>query len=331
MNYKIPFVNFGAQYLQHRDEYDWAIKNCLLNGKLILQEQLEEFEENLAKRLGMRYAVGVGNGTDALILALKSKGYSDDKILTSPYTFKATHEAIRHNGFSVVFRDIDSNRLAEDVHIPVHIEGMVAHSDKAILEDAAQAIGAEGVGYSGTFTLSFYPAKILGGFGDGGAVVTNDIDVANKVRLYRHHWQTNVKEEVAYNSRLDNVQAAFLNVKLKYLDEILARRKEIAEKYLKAFKKLPIGLPYNQPGRVWQDFVLQVSQPERLAGFLKERGIQTLGYGMTPPPVAWGLDKSCSNTEKLYAEMIRLPLNETLTNENIEEIISAVKEFYATK
>ena len=324
---KIPFVNFGAQYLAHKEEYDEAIHKCLEKGKLILQEDVGEFEENLAKKLGMKYAVGVNSGTDALFLALIAKGVKDKEFIsTSGYTFKATIEAIKNNGVYPYITDISEDRIAKDVNLPVHIEGMVCKSENAIIEDACQAIGAKGVGYSGTACYSFYPAKILGGFGDGGAVVTNDKDIYERIKLLRHHWQTNKDEKFAYNSRLDNVQAAFLNVKLKYLDEILIRREEIAEKY-KELKDI-VGLPIYQDGRVWQDYVIRVSDPKRLADYLAEQGIQTLGVGMTPPHIALNLGIELPNVEKLYKEMLRLPCNETLTNEEVGYIIEKVKEFY---
>jgi len=323
---KVPFVNFGAQYRAHKEEYDEAINRCLEGGKLVLQEDLERFEANLAKRLDMKYAVGVANGTDALILALKAKGIENRYVSTPGYTFKATQEAVVHTGNALSIVDIDEHRLAPYVQIPVHIEGMVCQSPSAIIEDGAQAIGADGVGYSGTFTLSFYPAKILGCFGDGGAVLTDDKDVADKVKLLRHHWQTDQEEQYAHNSRLDNVQAAFLDVRLKYLDEILARRAEIAEKY----KELQgiVELPYYQEGRVWQDYVIEAADPLGLVEFLKQNGIETLGYNMVPPHIAQNLGIELPNTERLYARMLRLPLNETLTDEQIDYVISKVKEFY---
>ena len=323
----IPFVNFGQQYLDHKEEYDEAIFRCLKTGKLILQEDLEKFEHNLAEKLGMKYAVGVANGTDALVIALRSKRIESRTLKVPGYTFKATMEAPFHSENSFSIEDVGEDRMNHEVEIPVHIEGMVNVSKNAIIEDGAQAIGAKGVGYSGTYTLSFYPAKILGCFGDGGAIMTDDKDVYLKAKLLRHHWQTDVMEKVGYNSRLHNVQAAFLDVKLKYLDEILARRAEIARMYNKGLKKLPIGLPYNQPGRVWQDYVITVKNPDKLKRFLAENGIQTLGSGMVPPHKAFGTGDTLPNTEKLYSEMLRLPCNETLSNEQIEYIIDTIKQY----
>lgn len=325
MEYKVPFVNFGAQYRAHRDEYDTAIQDCLNSGKLVLQDQLATFEKNLAKRLGMKYAVGVNSGTDALILALKAKEITGQKITTSAYTFKATMEAIAHTGNTPVPVDINF-RLAPEVMLPVHIEGMTSYSKEAIMEDAAQAIGGKGIGYTGTIALSFYPAKILGTIGDGGAVVTDDENIYEKVKLLRHHWQTDSNERFAYTSRLDNVKAAFLDVKLKYLDEMLNRRREIAEKYAELVDV--VDLPIYQSGRVWQDYVIRTKEPKKLAEYLTGVGIQTLGVGLVPPHRALNLPGEFPETDRLYQEMMRLPCNETLTDEQVEYVIKHVKEYF---
>lgn len=324
---KVPFVNFGEQYRMHKKEYDEAIHRCLEQGKFILQEDLEEFEENLADFLGMKHAIGVGNGTDALTLALEAMQPVPRVMTATDYTFKATHEAIYFAGATVARADINPETRMPDgpVDIAVHIEGMVSHSKGAILEDAAQGIGAKGVGYTGTATYSFYPAKILGCFGDGGAVVTNSDEVARRVRLLRHHWQTDNREMYGYNSRLDNVQAAFLNVKLKYLPEILERREEIAEKY-RALEG-HVELPYYQEGRVWQDYVVRSPHVKQLVRHLKNHGIQTLGSGMTPPHKAMGSQENLPNSIALYETMFRLPCNETLTDEQIDYVIKTVQDY----
>lgn len=328
---KVPFVDFGAQFEAHREEYLESITKVLENGKLILQEEGEKFEENLAKFLGFKYAVGVADGTNAIILALKALEVKERSIWVSDYTFKATHEAVVHTNNLLLRRDIDKDRLAyhySSPNIPVHIEGMVAEvNEYSLLEDAAQAFGAKGVGTSGIATYSFYPAKILGGLGDGGAICMNDRHLYEKIKLLRHHWQTGVDERYGYNCRLDNINAAFLNVKLKYIDKILTRRKEIAEKY-KALDGL-VGLPYYQEGRVWQDYVITTPEPKKMAEFLKKKGIQTLGYGMTPNHKAFN-QPDLPNVTKLYAEMIRLPLNETLSDEQVDYVIEKVKEYVST-
>jgi len=322
---KVRFVDFGQQYEDHKREYDHAIQRCLTMGRLVLQDELENFEKNLAEFLGMKYAVGVASGTDALKIALRCKDL-DTFVTTSGYTFKATHEAIWENGARPEMVDVDENRLAHDVNVPVHIEGMVAPSEHAIVEDACQAIGAEGIGYSGTACYSFYPAKILGGLGDGGAIVTNDKKLADKARLLRHHWQTDENEEMGYCSRLDNINAAFLNVKLQHLPDILQRRKEIAMRY-KTLSGV-VDLPFYQEGRVWQDYVIETDDSEELAMWLTSNGIQTLGQGMTPPHIAQKTGKKLMMTDKLYKRMLRLPCNETLSDAQVDFVIEKVKEYY---
>jgi dTDP-4-amino-4,6-dideoxygalactose transaminase len=326
----VPFVNYGQQYLDHKEEYDEAMQRCLTKGKLILQEDVEEFEQNLAAFVGMKYAVGLANGTDALFLALKAKQNLPDSMNVTDYTFKATHEAIHHAGYIPLRHDINPvTRMPDgDMHIPVHIEGMVSHSENAIIEDACQAFGAKGVGYSGTACFSFYPAKIFGSFGDAGAIATNDQDVYDLVKLYRHHWQTGTDEQYAYNSRLDNVNAAFLNVKFKYIKDILNRREQLAKRYNDGLKDTPLGLPYDQEGRVWQDYVVTTPQRETMVAYLKENGIGVLGYGMTPNYEAMNCISELPNTKKLYNEMFRLPLNETLTDEQVDYVIATIKKFY---
>jgi dTDP-4-amino-4,6-dideoxygalactose transaminase len=328
---KVPFVNFGGQYMAHKDEYDDVWFRLNEAGQYILQEEGEKFEENLAKFLGMKYAVAVANGTDALLLALIAKSTQVPNVVNvTDYTFKATHEAIHHSGSIPNRVDINPETRMPDVQVdvPVHIEGMVHRSSNAVVEDACQAFGAKDVGYSGTACLSFYPAKIFGCPGDGGAVVTNEKDVYDLVRLLRHHWQSGHDEEYGYNSRLDNIKAGFLNVKLKYIPEILKRREEIATKYNKALDGY-VGLPYAQPGRVWQDYVITTKNQKELTAFLKRREIGILGNDMVPNFKAMNSTSKLPNTEKLYKEMLRLPCNETVSDEQVDYVIDTVKEFFS--
>lgn len=329
--YKVPFINFGQQYRDHKEEYDEVWFRLNDAGQYILQEEGEKFEENLASFLGMKYAVSVANGTDALVLALKAKGSQiPTQMSVTDYTFKATHEAIFHATDALVKRvDINPETRMPDVHteLPVHIEGMVHHSTNAIIEDACQAFGAKGVGYSGTACYSFYPAKIFGAPGDGGAVVTNEKDVYDQVKLLRHHWQTGVDEEYGYNSRLDNIKAGFLNVKLKYIPEIIARREAIAHRYSKGLDGF-VGLPYHQEGRVWQDYVVRSEFHTELVAFLKENEIGILGNDMHPNFEAMNCTGNLPETKKLYSEMFRLPCNETLSDEQVDFVIAKIKEYF---
>lgn len=330
---KVPFVSFGLQYLAHKDEYDAKNEELMCKGHLILQEEGEKFEDNLAKFLGMKYAVGVANGTDALFLALLIKNLQGERnvLRVTDYTFKATHEAIHHAGYIPARLDINPQTRMPDsnVDVPVHIEGMVHHSPTAIIEDACQAFGAEGVGYSGTACYSFYPAKIMGCQGDGGAIVTNDKDMYDLAKLYRHHYQTGVDEQYGYNSRLDNLKAGFLNIKLKYIGDAIIRREEIAKKYLKELAGF-LGLPYDQKGRVWQDFVVTHPHAKEMVSFLRQNEIGILGNEMVPNFKAMNTTSDLPETKKLYSTMFRLPLNETLTDEQVDYVIEKVKEYVPT-
>ena len=329
---KVPFVNFGAQYLAHKDEYDAKNQELMAKGQLILQEEGEKFEENLAKFLGMKYAVGVSSGTDALTIALTIKsGYLPPTVRTTDYTFKATHEAIYHAGHMVNRVDINKDTRLPDsnVEVPVHIEGMVHQTPTAVVEDACQAFGASGVGYSGIACYSFYPAKIFGGPGDGGAIVTNDKDVYDLAKLYRHHYQTGADEVYGYCSRLDNLKAGFLNVKLQYMPEALKRREQIAMMYNEALDGY-LGLPVAQDGRVWQDYVVTHSDREGMVNHLRANEIGILGDNMVPNHIAMNTTGALPNTKELYETMFRLPCNETLTDEQVGYVIDTVKSYVPT-
>lgn len=330
---RVPFVDFGAQYLAHKDEYDENYSKLMTSGKLILQEEGEKFEENLANFLGMKYAVAVANGTDALEIALRIKKNREPRniLRASDYTFKATHEAIYHAGYIPERVDINPETRMPDSHVdvPVHIEGMVHHSPTAIIEDACQAFGAEGVGYSGTACYSFYPAKIMGCQGDGGAIVTNDREMYDLAKLYRHHYQTGVDEDYGFNSRLDNIKAGFLNIRLKYIPDALKRREEIAKKYLFELDGY-VGLPFNQEGRVWQDFVVTSPTAKEMVAFLKQNEIGILGNAMVPNFEAMNCTSELPNVKNLYETMFRLPCNETLSDEQVDYVITKVKEYVST-
>ena len=328
---KVPFVSYSLQYQAHKDEYDKAIQSCLERGDLILRKDLEDFEKNLADFLGVEEVVGVASGTDALLLSMKmldiGKG---DEVITSSYTFRATVEAILHTGATPVLADIDEDwRYYETDRtkaiIPCHLEGRISDwkldsmsRNIHMIEDACQAIGAKK--QDGIFACySFYPAKILGGFGDGGAIATNRKDLAAKLRTFRNH-DKGSWHKVAYNSRLDNVQAAFLSVKLKYLPDILKRRKEIALMYEQL--KDPVKKP--ELREVYQDYIVEVPDPQKLQKHLAEKGIDTMLNGY-PFPSA---QKKKFETCRYENQSIRLPCNETLTNTQVEFVIETINAYY---
>lgn len=327
MSYKVPFVDFAAQYNQHKEEYDYVIADVIQRGDLILRQDLEEFERNLAQILDVKHVVGVASGTDALLLSLKAAGVGPgDDVITCSYTFRATIEAIIHAGANPVLVDVgedwrDYRTERTTAVIPAHLEGAVVDwkaEDIVMIEDSCQAIGAKPL--TGlTACYSFYPAKILGCLGDGGAIATNDDHVANTLRQLRNH-DKGQWGRVAYNSRLDNLQAAFLSVKLKYLDEILLRRMEIADTYDEGVKT--VKKPVKRG--VYQDYIIQVPDRDALAAFLEDAGIQTMKNGY---PFPRGIEKKPKAVA--YEEnSLRIPCNETLTNEQVEYVIEKINEYY---
>ena len=262
MEYEVPFVNYPEHYRRIWNEVMDAITEVLSKGDLILRDQLRQFEENIASFVGVKHAVGVNSGTDALFLSLKAAGVGQgDEVITVAHTFVATVSAIVYCGAKPILVDIgeDMNMDVGQVEkaitprskaiIPVHLNGRMCDMgrlmeiankhDLLIIEDAAQALGAKfegkkagSVGLTGCF--SFYPAKMLGAAGDGGVAVTNNEEIAEKIRLLRDHGYQRSSGDIlyyGYNSRLDNLQAAILDVKLKYLPEWIGRRRELASIY----------------------------------------------------------------------------------------------------
>ncbi len=362
---KVPFVNYPLQYKSIKGEIDRAIEKTLLNGDLILREDVEEFEKRLADFVGVKYAVGLNSCSDALIFSLMAAGIGKgDEVITVSHTFFSSIEAVFHAGASLVLADvgedylIDTDKLEKAVTsktraiIPVHLNGRVCQMDKigeiaekhnlVIIEDSAQALGAEfkekrGGSFGLTGCFSFYPAKILGALGDGGAVTTDSEKIAEKVRLLRNHGQKTKKEITSYGftSRLDNLQAAVLNVKMKYLPSWLEKRREIAERYKEGLSgiegiKLP---PYSDSDHydVFQNYVLRAQKRNELYFFLKEKGIETLIKDPVANHKQEGLGLSHFNlslSEKLADEVISLPMYPELTEEQIDYVINVVKEFY---
>lgn len=335
---KVRFFNPSLWYLQHKKEIDSEISRVLSAGDLILRSDVEKFEENLANFVGTKYAVALNSGTDALVLALKSAGVTGGAVVGVPsHTFKATCGAvITADGMPYVY---DVGGIAENIYsinIPVHIAGELSPMPRhgIVIEDAAQALGAVKNPSSFAQCWSFYPAKILGAYGDAGGLTTNNKEVYEYVREARNHFK-NDNSGFGINSRMDNLQAAILNVKFKYLPSFLARREEIAQKY-KALEG--VELPNYQEGRVWQDYIIRLParydmsedkyepdnyRRDKLYEFLKENGIETMKneYPWTPefskPPLA----------AKYEAETLRIPCNPDLTSEEVDFVIEKINAF----
>lgn len=337
-------------------------------GDLVMREDLDRFEHAFSSLIGRRHCVGVSNCTDGLRLTLEALGIGPgDEVLTVSHTFVATLAAIRHVGASPVLVDVGSDHLMDPdslrrsisarsrAIIPVHLNGRTCDMDEIMLiadehslfviEDAAQAVGARFAGTNtGSFGIaaaySFYPAKLLGAFGDAGAVVTNDDSLALRLRLLRDHGRA-TKTELAgwgWNCRLDNLQAAILNVKLRYLEGWIERRRNIAIRYHKGLESLPsISLP-SPPGSdpkyfdVFQNYVIESPERDALVSHLTGRGIETLIS--FPIPVhrqsALGLHGAIlPQTEAISSRVLSLPMYPELSDPEIDLVIDAVETFHS--
>lgn len=376
---KIKFIDFGKDYQKIKAEVLKEIDRVLSAGDLILRDDVSKFEENLAKYVGTKYAVALNSGTDALYFALKALGIGPgDEVITVSYTFCATIEAIKQCGANPILIDIgddflmDVEKIEEAITpktkaiIPVHLAGrmcdMIAIQEIAdkyslnIVEDAAQALGAtQGGGYwddiggwsenkkAGSRGIigcfSFYPAKILGAYGDAGAITTNEEFIRDKVRLFRDHGyirkgNERIKKCWGWNSRMDNLQATILNVKMKYLDKNIERRREIALKYSKEFQtllKIPSFYSLLAPSKgldVYQDYIIRVKDRQKLCDYLKEKGVEVLFDSNIPNHKALGLEFNLPKTEQIVRENLRLPIDPILTDEEVDYVIKCIKEFY---
>jgi dTDP-4-amino-4,6-dideoxygalactose transaminase len=367
MNDNIPFVNLKAEYLSVKKEIDEAITRTVQSGWYILGPELEAFEVEFSDYFEVKQTIGVGSGTDAIYLALLALGIGPgDEVISVSHTFIATALAITFTGATPVFVDINPDTYTIDplsiqsaitpktrAILPVHLYGQPADMqpimeiatshDLIVIEDACQAHGAiyDGkkvgtIGQLGCF--SFYPTKNLGGYGDGGAIITNDIDLANRIRLIRNYGQEEKYSHscLGTNSRLDEIQAAIIRVKLKYLDQQNQKRQDIADKY-NAIENPSIKKPIVGSNRshVYHLYVVRTKERDKLKNFLASRGIQTLIHYPIPihmqKTYQFSLMRnlSLSNTEQLANEVVSIPLYPQLTSQEIKLIINAMNDFEA--
>jgi dTDP-4-amino-4,6-dideoxygalactose transaminase len=357
----IPFIDLHREYAEIGDELDQAYRRVMNSGIFIQGPENERFEHEFASWVGCRYAVGLNSGSDALYLALRALGiHAGDEVITVAHTFVATVDAIIRNGAHPVFVDIDEQTCCMDVsqvkdHItrntrailPVHLYGHpvdmgplldIAHDyNLPIVEDACQAHGAQ---YKGKKTgslsdigcFSFYPTKNLGGYGDGGMTVTNDIDYAQNIRTLRNYGQAEKYHSfsIGINSRLDEIQAAFLRVKLKHLDKWNNKRRQIAQLYGSVLNKEHLVLPvekYNHT-HVYHLYVIRSLQRDRLQNHVKNT-VQTLVH--YPVPVhcqnsykQYRLSSNLPVTEKVCQEILSLPIHPWLKDDEVELIAREV-------
>ena len=360
----IPCANPKAQYLAHKQEIDDAVNRVLESGWYILGEEVRAFEEEFAVYLGVNHSVGVGSGTEALHLALVACGIGHgDEVVTVSHTAVATVAAIELAGAKPVFVDIDPVTYTMDPDllettitsqtkaiVPVHLYGHSAPMEEilaiakeyglCVIEDCAQAHGAtyrgKRVGSFGDMAcFSFYPTKNLGALGDGGMVVTNDEKLAENSRLLREYgWKDRFVSHVpGWNTRLDEIQAAILRVKLNYLDMDNAARVQFAKSYCEGLSGASLVLPeaVEDSMHVYHLFVIRVSDRDSLVNFLREKGIGAAIHYPVPvhqQPAYDGFGGELPQTERVAKEILSLPMYPELTEDEKHAVIDAVKEFF---
>ena len=362
----VRFVDPGKNYLMIKDEIDAAFFEVMEKGDLIDREHLKRFEQNLAEFVGTRYAVGLNSGYDALHMSLRAAEIGPgDEVIVPAHTFVATCSAVVNVGADPVLVDVtqDFNIDVDLIEpaitdktkgiIPVHLSGYMADMPRimeiaekynlSIVEDACQSLGssinnkrAGSWGLTGCW--SFYPFKILGGYGDGGALTTDDPEVAAFAERMRYNGEDRETGEYhghGFTCLLDNIQAAFLDIKLRHLPSWIERRKQIAEKYRQSLSDLPdLLLPhYDKPGfdHIYQNYTLRSKQGSDFSDYLKAKNIEVLTQFRKPyykHPALKLEDLGFPETEALSREVCSLPMNVEITDEEIDYVISVVRSFY---
>lgn len=364
---KINFVDLKRQYLGIKDEIDKAISQVLSSAQFVLGEECSQFEKEFAEFVGVKYAIGVGSGSSALEICLQALGVGPgDEVITPANSYIASASCISFNGARPVFVDVNEDTFNIDVEkieklitkktkaiLPVHLYGQVANMkpiiklakkyNLLIVEDACQAHGAnfrkrQAGSFGDAAAFSFYPGKNLGAYGDGGMIVTNKSKFAEKSKLLRNYGQKRKYEHLILggNSRLDNLQAAILRVKLKKLKQWNSRRLEIAMLYNNYLKSTPVITPkiFSDYQHVFHLYVIRVKRRSNLVKFLDSKGVTTvmhypipihlqpayksLGYKKGDFPVA----------EMLAGEILSLPMFPELADKEIKYISEQIKFFY---
>jgi UDP-2-acetamido-2-deoxy-ribo-hexuluronate aminotransferase len=365
-------VDVLGQYKRYQQEIDDAILTVVRSGAYINGPAVKKFEADIAAYLGVKHAIGCASGTDALQIAMMALGIgTGDEVITTPFTFAATTETIALLGAIPVYVDIEPDTFNIDVAkitaaitpktkaiIPVHLFGQPSniteictiaktHNIK-VIEDAAQAVGATWQGkkacsFGDIASISFYPSKNLGAFGDAGMLTTNSDELAALMRSIANHGSSKMyyHDRLGVNSRLDSIQAVILNVKLKYLDEWNTKRNEAAQQYNDFFLGLPkIKTPVNRPGsyHIWHQYsILIQADREKVIARLKEKGIPSNIYypvplHLQPAYLSYGGKKGdFPHTEYAAGHILALPMHSEMTHEDIAyiatNVISAVQEF----
>lgn len=364
----IPFLDLKAINKRFENEYRQEFEEILDSGWFLLGKKATAFENEFATYCGTKHCIGVANGLDALIVILESYKHlglikHGDEVIVPANTYIATIMAVTRCGLKPVFVEPDPSTFllsghglekhitsATKVIIPVHLYGQVCEMDPIwdvakkhqllVIEDSAQSHGAyykaKRSGNLGDASgFSFYPGKNLGALGDGGAITTNDDQLAETIRAYRNYG-SKIKYQhdvIGLNSRLDEIQAAFLSVKLKFLDNDNKRRQEIAAFYLQNIQNEAIKLPVckSPEGHVWHLFVIRNAERKKLQEYLQSKNIQTLIHYPIPPHQQIGY-KEFSNlslpiTESIHHEVLSLPIGPTLSHEEAQYICETINQF----
>jgi dTDP-4-amino-4,6-dideoxygalactose transaminase len=364
---QIPFFNYPALFANQEAEFMATVGDVLRRGAYIMQQDLFEFEKELAAYVGARHAIGVADGTMGLLLPLLTLGLRPkDEVIVSSHTFVASAAAIHHAGATPVLVDCGRDHMIEPNSIrnaitsrtrgimPVQLNGRTADMDHIqaiarehglfIVEDSCQALGSRFKGRcAGTFgvagSFSFYPSKTLGCFGDGGAVVTDDDQVTDQIRSLRDHGrgEGGMVTRWGFNSRLDNLQAALLRLKLRTYDAAIGRRRQLAAIYesrLRPFGQLLLPpAPDADPAHfdIYQNYEIEAFDRDALRSYLQERGVGTilqwggkclhqfreLGFTTTPP-----------YTDAMTSRFMLLPLHAALEDDDVHYVCDCIGEFY---
>lgn len=361
----VKFNDLLKQFQIHKEEYEQKIKDIMESGYYILGNEVKYFEEEFARYIGSKYCVGLASGLDALIIAFRALGISEgDEVIVQSNTYIASVMGISINGATPVFVEpneyynIDSSKIEEKINsktkaiLVVHLYGQASNM-KAIqelcdkynlylIEDCAQSHGAKYDGkMTGTFgdigCFSFYPSKNLGAFGDAGAIVTSNEKIADKVKILRNYGSEKryYNKFVGYNSRLDEIQAGLLRVKLKYLNEIEIEKSKIVDRYLNEINNPKVILPKieNNCTHVWHLFVLQVEERDTFMEYLKKNGIESIIHYPIPPHLSeayayLGYKKGSFNIAENYSDkVVSIPLFIGMKDEEVSYIIKIINEY----
>ena len=365
---EVPFFRYSHVFGQHREEYVAALMRVLEPGAFILQEDVRLFEQELAAYVGCKHAVGVGNATDALTIVLRAAGIGPgDEVIVPAHTFVASAAAVHWAGATPVVCDIGDDNLIDPVHaeslvtsrtraiMPVQLNGRTADMERVlevavrhglqVIEDSSQALGSRFKGrcagkWGRAGVFSFYPAKLIGAFGDAGAIVTDDDGLAAEVRLLRDHGRSGHGGEVqrwGMNSRLDTMHAAVLRVKLRHYAEEVSHRRRIAATYEEALSGIP-GL-WIPPGPtdggphydVFQNYEICAERRDALRSWLEQQGVRTImqwaGKGLHQFP-SLGLRADVPRADRFFKRCLLLPMNSSVTLDEAAWIARLVADFH---